>query len=374
MHRWKIGVTGACGLLGFHVRACLHACSDISEVRLATRETFLVESTLDEFGSGLDAIIHCAGVNRGEEKMVEKSNIDIAQALVQSLQRTGSTPVIVYANSTHEARDTAYGRGKRRGAQIFQQWGESVGVAVGNFVLPHVFGEFGKPFYNSVTSTFCYQLARDEEPRIDVDGELELVHAQDVARQFIDWIFLAQGRCETIRIEGRCMRVSELLAHLRKLLARYRQEGIIPNLQDPLALRLFKTLRSYLYPELYPRPLRLHADARGSLFEAVKADQGGQSFLSTTFPGVTRGNHWHLRKIELFLVVGGRGAIHIRKLFCDEVQSFEVNGETPVYIDIPTMHTHCIKNIGDAVLQTLFWSNEIFDPNDPDTFPEAVLP
>ena len=39
---------------------------------------------------------------------------------------------------------------------------------------------------------------------------------------------------------------------------------------------------------------------------------------------------------------------------------------------MPTLHTHNITNVGDEVLYTVFWINEIYDPADPDTFAEAV--
>lgn len=367
----KVGVTGAQGLLGYHVRAGMQATGYASEVRLATRDTFADTLALDRFTSGLDAVIHCAGVNRGEEGQVRDANPAIARSLVASLERTGATPALAYANSTHQERETAYGIGKREAAEILGNWGARVGAPIGNFILPHVFGEFGKPFYNSVVSTFCHQLAMGETPHIDVDGGLELVYAQDVAAMFLAWT--RNATTETRRVTGRIMRVSEMLATIRSQLDRY-QAGVLPDLSDILHLRLFNTLRSYLYPTYYPRALTLHEDARGSLFEAVKTDQGGQGFLSTTLPGITRGNHWHLNKIERFLVVGGNAVIRIRKLFSDEVKSFEVSGERPVYIDIPTLHTHSITNTGSGVLQTLFWSNEIFDPNNPDTYPEAVQP
>jgi UDP-2-acetamido-2,6-beta-L-arabino-hexul-4-ose reductase len=369
----KLGITGADGLLGFHARCCLHALKHTHETRLATRDTFASPAELDEFVRGLDGILHFAGVSRAPEVEVETGNIVLAESLLAALRRTGATPAIAYANSTHFARDNAYGRGKRAAAQLLEQWGAGIGARVGNFILPHVFGESGKPFYNSVVSTFCHQLARGEEPRIDVDSELELLHAQDVAEHFLNWLQEGAAPGGEIRLRGMPMRVSQLLERLRMLLARYAGQGTVPNLDAATDLRLFNTLLSYLYPDLYPRPLELKKDARGELFEAVKADQGGQTFLSNTVPGATRGNHWHLRKIERFLVIGGRGVIRIRKLFTDEVLDFEVNGEVPVYIDIPTLHTHSITNTGEGLLQTLFWSNEIFDPTHPDTYPEPVL-
>ena len=140
-----------------------------------------------------------------------------------------------------------------------------------------------------------------------------------------------------------------------------------------MELDFFNTYRSYLYPDHYPVPLNLRTDARGGLFEAVKSHQGGQTFLSTTHPGVTRGRHYHHHKVERFLVVSGQAEIRIRRLFGDEVRVFKVNGAEPCFIDMPTFHTHEITNVGDTDLLTLFWSHEIFDPSNPDTYSEPVI-
>jgi UDP-2-acetamido-2,6-beta-L-arabino-hexul-4-ose reductase len=367
----KIGITGADGLVATHLRAHLHKREDIAEVRLARRDTFRSPSALDGFVAGLDGIVHCAGMNRGEDTEVEQTNGWLAEMLVAAFERTGARPRVVYTNSTHYERDSAYGRGKRAAAASLDCWGGRSGANVCNLILPHVFGEFGRPFYNSVVSTFCYQLANDEVPQIQVDGQLELVHAQDVARCCIS--ALSEGWKGTQRLAGEPLKVSELLARLHALLKRYR-EDVFPDLRNPLDLRLFNTLRSYLYPKHYPRVLKLHSDVRGNLFEAVKADQGGQIFLSNTHPGVTRGNHFHLRKVERFLVVSGEAEICLRRLFDDKVVTFRVSGELPSYVDMPTFHTHSITNVGSVELQTLFWTNEIFDPQDPDTFAEIVKP
>ena len=146
----------------------------------------------------------------------------------------------------------------------------------------------------------------------------------------------------------------------------------IPPLQAALDLALFNCLRSAAFPQAYPIPLELRSDARGSLFEAVRSHRAGQTFFSTTHPGVTRGNHFHFGKVERFLVVGGQARISIRRLFDDQVHAFEVRGDQPVYIDMPTLHTHEITNVGDGELLTLFWAHEFFDPQRPDTYFEPV--
>ncbi|HMZ53338.1 MAG TPA: NAD-dependent epimerase/dehydratase family protein [Nitrospira sp.] len=370
----KIGVTGSDGLLGFHIRAFLHASKDSRQIRLANRATFQDAGALDEFVSGLDALIHCAGMNRGGDAEVERVNCWLAETLIASLERTGAKPRIVFANSTHFDRDTGYGRGKRKAGEQLVAWGGRMGVSVSNVILPHIFGEFGRPFYNSVVSTFCHQLANGETPCIHVDGGLELVHAQEVAELFMQLIrSQAEGEGRIHRIAGQPLKVSELLELLNEFRDKY-EHGIIPAFRDVFQVRLFNVLRSYKFPQAYPRRLALHSDARGSLFEAVKSEGGGQTFLSSTGQGITRGNHFHLRKVERFLVIDGEGEIRLRRLFSNDVISFRVTGRAPSYVDIPNFYTHSITNVGDGNLQTLFWTNEIFNPADSDTFPEIVLP
>lgn len=367
----KIGITGAAGLLGFHIRACLHS-QAIHELSLADRDTFSSSESLDSFVRSLDVLVHCAGMNRGDDAEVEQVNIQLAESLVGALERTSVRPILIYANSTHAEKNTGYGRGKRSAGELLENWAKSNEATVYNVILPHVFGEFGKPFYNSVVSTFCHQLANDNVPRIDVDGQLELVHAQTVAKYFIELMSAIGAQVGgSVRLSGRQMRVSEMLGRLQSLWETYRN-NIFPDLREPIDLQLFNTLRSYLYPAHYPQPLKLHTDARGDLFEAVKCHQGGQTFISSTHPTITRGNHFHLRKVERFLVLNGDAEIRLRKIFSDDVRTLKVSGRHPAFVDIPTFHTHSITNTGQGELVTLFWTNEIFDPENTDTYFEAV--
>jgi UDP-2-acetamido-2,6-beta-L-arabino-hexul-4-ose reductase len=232
-----------------------------------------------------------------------------------------------------------------------------------------VFGERGKPFYNSVVATFCHQLAVGATPTVLNDAQLHLVHALDVCEQMLA-LFEAR-RTGTVPLAGEPITVARLLQRLTELSALY-DGGIVPAVPDRFSLALFNTLRSYRFPQRYPVSLKLNTDPRGSLFEAVKSLNGGQTFISTSHPGVLRGNHYHLRKIERFLLMRGRATIHIRRLFDDTVHAFKVSGDAPVFIDMPTMHTHNIVADPDSEIMTLFWAHEIFDPQNPDTFPEPV--
>jgi UDP-2-acetamido-2,6-beta-L-arabino-hexul-4-ose reductase len=365
----KIGITGITGLIGWHLRAYLQGRPGV-EVRGATRDTFVDPAAMAQFVSGLDAVAHLAGMNRGEDAEIEAINVHLVDALIEACERTASRPHIVFSSSTHIERDTVYGRSKREGAARLRRWAEKHGARFTNLILPHVFGEFGKPFYNSAVSTFCHQLAMGETPSIIVDGQLRLIHTQQVAARMLQ--IVTNGEDGEVGMEGEPLTVSELLARLGCMADLYNAQ-LVPDLRPPLDLQLFNTYRSYLFPHFYPVSAKLYSDDRGHLFEAVRSLNGGQVFLSTTHPGITRGNHYHTRKVERFLVAQGEAVIRMRKLFSSEVLQFQVSGAPPQYIDMPTFYTHSITNVGNSDLLTLFWTHEIFDPTNSDTYPEPVV-
>lgn len=363
-----IAVTGINGFLGWHTRVYFHSRAEVKVLGIP-REAFTDSAHLDAILRQADAVVHLAGMNRGSDEEIERVNVDLTRQLIAGCGRVQARPQIVLANSTHRDRDTAYGRSKRRSAELLAQWASDSGGIFTDLVIPNIFGEAGRPFYNSVVATFCHQLASGEQPRIIQDSQLELVHAQSVVKRIATAI--EQRVAGEVLVPGFRLSVTDCLHRLEAADRSYRGH-LIPPLMTDLDLDLFNTYRSYLYPRHYPVTVQLHRDARGDLFEAVKSANGGQSFISTTKPGVTRGNHYHRRKVERFLVLSGQAVIRIRKLFASEPVEFKVSGAVPQYIDMPTFCTHNITNTGAGELTTLFWAHEIFDPQHPDTIREPV--
>jgi UDP-2-acetamido-2,6-beta-L-arabino-hexul-4-ose reductase len=360
-------VTGADGFLGWHFR-----CRCIGESGLVLtsvgRSVFENPSTLRELVHRTNWVVHLAGQNRGEDSSLAETNRELAMAVSEAIASAPRPVSVVYASSIHIDRDTAYARSKLEVGRILTTAAEASGGRCATLVFPHIFGERARPFYNSVVATFCHQLSNDGEPIILENGGLELLHAQRAAEIILNCI---RGTEVNFRPTGYKIDVVTLLGRLRRISAMCRDD-VLPDVRDPLELQLFNTYRHYLFPRQYPRVLKIVGDNRGELFEAVKSLNGGQAFLSSTHPGITRGNHFHRRKFERFLVLAGRARIRIRRLFDSEVHSFEVSGDRPCVIDMPTMHTHNITNVGDNDLTTMFWSSEVFDPKDPDTFAEGV--
>jgi UDP-2-acetamido-2,6-beta-L-arabino-hexul-4-ose reductase len=366
-----VGVTGSDGFIGWHVLCRLRAANHCSVVA-GSRSLFSSDASLDEFVSSVDVIVHLAGMNRGDEESIRGTNIGLARNLVAACCRKDVRPHIIYANSIHSERDSVYGVSKRLAADALTAWAETEGGCVSDLVLPHVFGERGRPFYNSVVSTFSHQLAHGVAPIVKNDIHMDLVHAQQVSAvvlsSIVDRPSVAVRRT---LIPGYAISVSSLRDRLVGIDTTYRN-GVIPSLNESIDLDLFNTYRSYLFPQYYPVALPEHSDHRGSLVEAVKGGSGGQSFVSTSHPGVVRGNHFHLRKVERFVVLQGQASIRIRRLFDDRIIDLDVCGEEPSVVDIPTLHTHNLVNIGNSELLTLFWSHEVFDSENPDTYAELV--
>ncbi|WP_419308082.1 NAD-dependent epimerase/dehydratase family protein [Chromohalobacter israelensis] len=367
----KIVITGANGLLGRHVHLHLRAQEAYrDELVLLDRDKFNDDVQFLDALSGAECVIHCAGINRDSDDRVENGNRELADRLRHALQESGASPHVFYANTVQRNRDVPYGRGKLAAHQIFAEWAEQTDARYTELVIPHVFGEGGRPNYNSAIHTFCHQLAQGDDLAINGGGQLELLHAQDIAAAIV--AAFERGQTGELRLQGRSMSVATAAGKLVDMHRSYTSD-VIPDLRDTLDLQLFNTLRSFLYPGYYPKALKLHSDDRGALFEGVKNHNGGQAFLSTTKPGITRGNHYHFNKVERFLVVKGQAVIRIRRLLDDRVEEFHVSGDSPCYIDMPTLHTHSITNTGNEDLLTMFWSHELFDPQNPDTYFEPVL-
>lgn len=372
----RIGITGASGFLGWHLRVWLRTHRPDVEVRTAGREEFGDPGSLVLFCRGLDAVIHCAGMNRGADHEVQSGNIELAEKLVAACriaaQQSGAFPGLVFANSTHVERDSAYAMGKRSAASLLEAEAARQGTVFSNVILPNLFGEYGRPFYNSVVSTFCHQLTRGKKPEVHRDSATELLHAQRAAMELVEAAEL--GRSGQHRPVGVKLAVGTLLKKLTEMHQSYNDLGIVPSCEDVFDKELFNTLRSYNFPDQVGTSLRLSCDERGNLFETMKSSGGGQVFLSTTHPGITRGNHYHTRKFERFVVCSGNAEISLRRLFDDKVITLSVSGEEPCAVDMPTFATHSIRNIGSTPLITMFWADEIFDPKNPDTYSEAVHP
>lgn len=317
-----------------------------------------------------DVVLHLAGVNRAPDSELGPANPALARLLVAALDDVGSKATVVYASSLHEGTASIYGRSKKDAGDIIADWAARVGACFTRFLLPHVYCEFTRPNYNSGIATFCQAIAQGEEARILTDAEIFPLHANDVCELFDSAI---EDRHDgPVAPLGAARRMSEILETLQGMHRQYRDELTVPDLRDIRNLNLFNSYRTHLYPTGFPVHPVLHSDQRGSLFEGVKELNGGQVFISRTLPGVTRGNHFHFQKVERFCVIEGEATIAMRPADRRDAISYQVTGQTPCFVDMPTLWTHNITNTGKSELVTMFWAHEVFNPQSPDTYAMVV--
>jgi len=370
----KIGITGQKGFIGTHLYNFIGLIKD-EVTRIPFEDDYFVkEDALKEFVTRCDVIVHLAALNRHKDPdSIYNTNIDLIRRLIAACESTNSKPHILFSSSTQEERDNVFGQSKRAGREMLANWSAKYGTLFTGMIIPNVFGPFGSPYYNSVVATFCHQLTHNEEPRIDNDAQLKLIYIGDLVRIIYDAICNKSADKEFRIGHSTEIEVSAILSKLIGFKSFYWEKGVFPDLNDSFTRNLFNTFVCYMNIEdHYPVKLKQSIDERGSFVETIKLISGGQVSFSTTKPGITRGNHFHTRKSERFAVIKGKALIQLRRIGTEKVLNFELDGKEPAYVDMPVWHTHNIKNVGDDDLYTIFWINEFFDPDDPDTFFEKV--
>ena len=376
MEKMKILITGQAGFVGTHLYNTLKL-SDNYEL-IDFEDSFFENSlVMNSLVKDVDVIVHLAAMNRHEnQQVIYDTNIVLVSKLINACEETESTPYVLFSSSSQEDLDNLYGKSKFEGGKLLKNWAIKNNAKFSALVIPNVFGAFGRPNYNSVVATFCYKIANEETPEIHVDSDVKLIYVNKLVSIIEDKIQESVSKDKLIEKfiipHQYTVKVSKILSLLLTYREGYINNGIFPNLSDDFEKDLFNTFRTYIPKNHYPYILQKHTDNRGAFVEIARTKSEGQFSFSTTVPGITRGNHYHTRKAERFAVIKGKARIQLRRIGTNEVIDYYLDGEEPSFVDMPIWTTHNITNIGDDELLTLFWINEPYDANDPDTFFEEV--
>lgn len=398
----NILVTGAGGFVGKNLCAAL---MNIKENKDRTRPNITIDeifeydldtppALLDEYCARADFVFNLAGVNRPKEQSeFMAGNFGFASTLLDTLKKHGNTCPVMLASSIQATRigrykDSDYGKSKLAGEQLFFDYAAETGAEVLVYRFPNLFGKWCRPNYNSAVATFCHNMANDLPITVsDPAIELELLYIDDLVFEMLDALEGREHRCEFDGLilvpcdTGRFCTVPATyrvtLGEIVTLLESFKaqpQTLVMPEIPaGSFAKKLYSTYLSYLPPQKIVFPLKMNVDARGSFTELMKTTSCGQFSVNISKPGITKGQHWHHSKWELFVIVSGHGLIQERRIGGDEVLSFEASGERLEAIHMLPGYTHSIINLSDMEpLVTLMWANEPFDPDHPDTFGESV--
>jgi UDP-2-acetamido-2,6-beta-L-arabino-hexul-4-ose reductase len=242
----KTGITGQQGFIGSHLAAYFRIQKDIELVSFS-RDFFNNTAALEDFVSKCDVIIQLAAMSRNPDgKALYDNNISLDRKLIKTLENKKSRAHIIFASTTHEKREGDYYASKRDGQKLFRQWADKNDGKFTAMIMPNTFGPFGKPFFNSVISTFCYQVARGKQPEIMVDAPVELIYINELCREFHRVINGKVKECSYIPAPTGSRKVSEILDLLLNFRKVYLEDKKIPEFKDAFELFLFNTFESYL--------------------------------------------------------------------------------------------------------------------------------
>lgn len=398
----KILVTGAKGFVGKNL------CSQLKNIRegkarwygeLVVDEVyeFDIDSTEEELKrwcAEADFVFNLAGVNRPKDASeFMQGNFGFASTLLDTLQECGNTcPVMlsssIQASLTGRFGDSEYGRSKKAGEELFFRYGEDTGAKVLVYRFPNLFGKWCRPNYNSVVATFCHNIANDLPITInDPSVDMELLYIDDLVDELIGALKGNEHRCDYDGMgvlpiaDGKycyCPVTHRVtLGEIAKMIQSFADQPktlTIPEIPSgSLAKKLYSTYLSYLPKEKVAFDLKMNVDDRGSFTELVHTLNCGQVSINISKPGITKGQHWHHTKWELFIVVSGHGLIQLRKEGTDEVLEYEVTGDRIQAVHMLPGYTHNIINLSDSQdLVTVMYANESFDPQRPDTYFDPV--
>lgn len=220
------GLTGGEGFIGTCLRR--HA-----GFLLLPRPAWNDRNALAEWSEACDVIVHLAGMSRSDDGAeLYRVNMELCSRLAEAI-RPGQ--LVIFGSTTHIDRDTPYHASKRDGAKLLSHAAAERGAKFVELLMSNTFGPGGKPFFNSVVPTFCFQAARGETPRIDdPKAKLALIHVDDLCEEIVR---VCRGRPEgRVRVEARYFpTVGELAARLLEFAA-----GASPRREDEFDLRLFE--------------------------------------------------------------------------------------------------------------------------------------
>ena len=397
----RILVTGAKGMVG---TALVNNLKNIRDGKNRTRPSLSIEeiyeydidsslSDLDKYCSTCDFVFNLAGVNRPENpEDFMKGNFGFASILLDTLKKHGNKCPIMLSSSIQATLagrfgNSEYGRSKKAGEELFFNYGAETGASVHVYRFPNLMGH-SRPKYNSAVSTFCWAVANDQPFTVnDRSTELELLYIDDLVEGLFDLLEGKEQHCEFDGVEtvpcdsGRycCVPVTHkvTLGEIVDLLSEFKQQPVslmMPKMPaGSFAKKLYSLYLSYLPPEKFKYALKMNVDDRGSFTELVHTEDCGQVSINISKPGITKGQHWHNSKWELFIVVQGHGLIQERNINTGETVEFEVSGDKIEAVHMIPGWTHNIINLSETEnLVTVMTCNEIFNPNRPDTFFEKV--
>jgi UDP-2-acetamido-2,6-beta-L-arabino-hexul-4-ose reductase len=365
--RKKILVTGSRGFLGKNLTLRLK--QEKFDVAEFNRGDDI--SILEGLIAKTNYIVHLAGENRPQDTVKYwDCNFGLTKKICNILSKSKKKIPILFSSTSQVKLDNLYAKSKVAAEYVIQSYCiDNAGTAM-VLRFPGIFGKWAKPNYNSVVSTFCYNISRGLPIEISNESTiLNLCYVDDIIDIIFNAICNVKNGYNHVDIEGKYqITLGELVKKLT-FFKNSRDTLLMGSVGTGIDRALYATYLSYLSPEKFSYSLVAHEDERGKFVEVLKTIDSGQISYISIKSGSARGKHFHNTKTEKFIVLNGQALYKCKNVLSGEVFEEVITGslENKVLETIPGW-AHEIINIGNEDMLVLIWSNEVFDIRKPDTF------
>jgi len=313
-----LALTGARGFIGWHTRVAA-SIDGRESVPIGVGDAYDAAAAAAGV-SGSERLVHIAGVNRGTDSEVRDGNILFARQAAAAVRSANVPPsLILFTNSSQIGNGSVYAGAKEAAAQILSDAAADVGAEFVDLRLPNIFGEHGRPFYNSVVSTFCHLVATGGTPTIDIDRELTLLHAQDVADVLL-------GTSTATQLPVTQSTVTALLSDIRRI-AEVLDSGVLPEFSSAHERNLVNTYRSFATVDL----------------RRIKVPAGRGEPRTADHVSLNR------RSLERLSAARGSATVTLRRPFT--VDKIELNLTAGSAVDVPTLWSASVSGTDDLDLR-----------------------
>ncbi len=365
----NILITGYNGFIGKNLSFFLENKKNIKLFKFGKNNNL---RDLENYVKKCEIIFHLAGENRNKKKnQFINNNFKLTKDLVNLIKKKSKKTYLFFSSTKQiESKKNIYTQTKLD-AENYLKKNVSKNLSVKIYRFTNIFGKWAKPNFNSVVATFSHRISRNKKINVSRYNEtIEFLHIDEVIKLFFNDIKNKKKRnLQLVKKFDNSYKIKlfDLVKKL-KYFHKYRQKLIRDTeLAYGFDKLLYSTFLTYIPVKQFKYNISAIKDKRGSFFEFVKSKNNGQISILVVKPNQVRGNHYHMTKVERFLILSGQGYFVFRNLISGEQKKFLFNSVKETIVETIPGWAHNIKNTGKKDLIAILWANENFNKEKPDT-------
>ena len=362
----NILITGSNGFIGKNLKFFLKEKKKFKIIEHTKKDSI---TSLKKKLRKVDFILHFAGENISKNKNdFKKNNVNLVKIICQSLEKFKLKTPVIFSSSIQVKKNNNYGVSKKKCEDILIKFKNKNNSIINILRLPNIFGKWSKPNYNSAVATFCFNLSRNIEIKVNrYSAKISLLYIDDLILQIYQLIKFPVNKTFPNIKSTKVTTLQNLVKNIN-LIKDKRETSEISHLKNNFIKNLYSTYISFLPLKAFQYNLIKKEDKRGEFLEFAKFKQLGQISYFTINPKEERGHHYHHSKVEKFLLLTGKVKCYFKNINNNTIHSFETSEKNNrIFESIPGW-AHVIKNNTNKKAIILVWSNEVFKKEKPDTY------